>query len=228
MPSPSSKDIASRIRSSLSRMQESIIYKRPTIARPTAPMASGTPVAAAMPVLDADASVAELVSPEVVVVVDSVLLALATADEYEASAALSRDANELASALSELRASPVAVAAWDERSAIADEASALADDTRLVRSAPAVDSAEAATSVSVVSWERSEVPAESADEAADWMESPRSVVESAEAQAARPERMTMAARMFGRSVYVIISTVLIKRMSSFLVARAVLVCVRAC
>ena len=79
---------------------------------PTAPIAIGTAVAAAIPedVADAVAPVAEGVVPVADAVVKP-LVALPRAAEAEASALESCEANEDTSALRELAAAPVAVAA---------------------------------------------------------------------------------------------------------------------
>jgi len=99
---------------------------------PTAPIATGTAVAAAPedpveevedePVADAPLAV-PVVEP-----VAEVLSVLETpkTEEYEESAALCTLASELASAFNELFAVPVAVAASEDIEAIADEAAWLA------------------------------------------------------------------------------------------------------
>lgn len=104
------------------------IYKRPNAIIPTAPIASGTPVAAAIPELLELPAVAELAADPVVAAVAKVLLAPLSTDEYDASAADCLEARELASERKELATDPVAVAASEERDAMADDAAAFADE----------------------------------------------------------------------------------------------------
>lgn len=104
-----------------------IVYKKASTAMPTAPIATGTAVAAAPepeeePV--ADAPVAEPDADPVALA--PFVLDKLNADDADASAELSLLARELASARNEVFAEPVAVAASEERDAMAEEALPLA------------------------------------------------------------------------------------------------------